>query len=74
MRSIGRPELIVVIIAIALIIAFVYILATIIGRNKKSTVQLTDRTEQLLKLKQLLDSGAITQNEFNTEKSRVLNS
>jgi uncharacterized membrane protein len=74
MRSIGRPELIVIIIAVAMLIAFVYILAAIISRVKSSATPTIDRTDRLLKLKQLLDSGAITQNEFNTEKSRVLNS
>jgi hypothetical protein len=36
--------------------------------------QSTDKTDQLFKFKQLLDSGAITQDEFDKEKSGILNS
>ena len=32
----------------------------------------TDRTEELLRLKRLLDSGAITQEEFDREKEKLL--
>ena len=33
-----------------------------------------DKTDQLFKFKQLLDSEAITKEEFDKEKSRILNS
>lgn len=33
-----------------------------------------DRVEQLKKIKELLDAGILTQEEFNTEKSKILNS
>jgi hypothetical protein len=33
-----------------------------------------DKTEQLLKLKELLDSGALTKEEFETVKGEILNS
>ena len=33
-----------------------------------------NKTEQLFKLKELLDSGILTQNEFDSEKKKILNS
>ena len=42
----------------------------ILSRQRDSTDKNT--TEQLIKLKSLLDSGAITQEEFNREKEKLL--
>jgi len=35
--------------------------------------QMPEKTDELIKFKQLLDSGAITQQEYDKEKSRILN-
>ena len=37
-----------------------------------STANTADVTQQLLKLKKLLDEGAITQEEFDAEKAKLL--
>ena len=34
----------------------------------------SSKSEQLLKLKELLDGGILTQDEFDTEKKKILNS
>ena len=47
---------------------------TVVYYNNTNTVKSVDKTDQLFKFKQLLDAGAITQDEFDKEKSRILNS
>ena len=42
--------------------------------NQPMEVQTVSKADELLKYKQLLDSGAITEDEFNNEKNRLLSS
>jgi hypothetical protein len=40
----------------------------------KSEVSMTEKTQNLMNLKSLLDSGVLTQEEFDTQKKEILNS
>ena len=42
--------------------------------KKKSETTMTDKTQDLLNLKALLDSGILTQEEFDAQKKEILNS
>lgn len=41
--------------------------------STSNTMKIGDQTQQLFKLKELLDAGILTQEEFNAEKSKILN-
>jgi hypothetical protein len=63
--------------AVGWIVALIWALSEdkpkVIYYNNTVSQPSPDRTDQLLKCKQLLDSGAITQDEFDKEKNRILN-
>lgn len=40
--------------------------------NNKITAQESDKYDQLIKIKKLLDEGVLTQQEFDTEKNKIL--
>ncbi len=42
--------------------------------KEKSEMSMTDKTQNLMKLKSLLDSGILTQEEFDAQKKEILNS
>ena len=42
--------------------------------KEKSEMSMTDKTQNLMKLKSLLDSGVLTQEEFDAQKKVILNS
>ncbi len=42
------------------------------ARNQQTSTQPISQTDELLKFKQLLDSGAITEEEFQTQKNKIL--
>ena len=42
------------------------------SKNSQSYIQTASQADELLKFKQLLDSGAITEDEFNIQKNRLL--
>ena len=42
--------------------------------KKKSDVSMTEKTQNLMKLKSLLESGVLTQEEFDSQKQEILNS
>lgn len=43
-------------------------------KKEKSDVTMTGKTQNLMNLKSLLDSGVLTQEEFDTQKKEILNS
>ncbi|MBC7398367.1 MAG: superinfection immunity protein [Mucilaginibacter sp.] len=45
----------------------------IVYYNNTNTAKPIDKTGELFKFKELLDAGAITQEEFDKEKGRILN-
>jgi len=42
-------------------------------QDKKQVVNNTSTTDELMKYKELLDSGVITQEEFDAKKKQLLN-
>ena len=45
-----------------------------LSEQKKTEPKKTDKTQELFKLKSLLDSGVLTQEEFDKQKKEILNS
>lgn len=45
-----------------------------LSEQEKTQPKITDKTQELLKLKSLLDSGVLTQEEFDAQKKEILNS
>jgi len=41
--------------------------------DNNNSSKASEKTDELIKFKQLLDSGAITQEEYDKEKNRILN-
>lgn len=63
--------------AIGWVVALIWALSSdnpsVVFYNNTNTTKPIDKTGELFRFKELLDSGAINQEEYDKEKSRILN-